>query len=484
MSRPRWLTRYARLPIRARLTIAFIGVMAAVLAAAGTFLYAQFRSDLDAQIDNSLRLESQDVEALVDAGGPRSVAISDVPFAQVFAADGSLLTTTRKPAGFRLLTVSQAQRAALARQRLRTEELPAGQARVLASPASPRDGASLALAVAEPLRLRNHELSHLRSLLLIAGPLALLLASVAGYELARAALRPVDRMRSELEGMSDRPGLLAVPDTSDEIGALGHTLNELLDRVRAAVARERRLVSDASHELRTPLTTLRAEVDLALIGDRDPEELRAALKSAAEEAKRMSRLADDLLVLARADQGRLPLDPRPLAAEELLRSAATRARAAADVRGRAIEIEGTGGAAVIADPDRTAQALGNLITNALLYGEGAINLSARGVGGVVELHVVDEGPGFDDELLARAFERFGRGEQARSNTQGSGLGLAIVEAIAQAQGGHAYARNRPEGGADVWIALPRARAAAGPSDRGTRSRDGARAAAHLSDRSA
>jgi signal transduction histidine kinase len=454
MSRMQWPPRYARLPIRARLTIAFCGVMAAVLAASGLFLYAQFRSDLDAQINNSLRLESQDVEALVDAGGPRSVAVSGAPFAQVFAPRGELLTTTRKPAGYRLLTVSQAAQAARAVQRVRTENFPFGPARVLATPATSATGARLALAVAEPLRLRDHELSHLRSLLLLSGPLALLLASFAGYQLARAALRPVDRMRGELDAMSDRPGLLAVPNTADEIGALGHTLNALLQRVRAAVARERRLVSDASHELRTPLTTLRAELDLALLGDRSPDELRAALASASEEAKRMSRLADDLLVLARADQGRLPLNARAISARELLDAAGARARAAADIRGRTIEIGDTDGIAVNADPDRTAQALGNLIANAIVYGSGTIRLTARPDGRFVELHVTDEGPGFGTDQLARAFERFGRGDQARADAQGSGLGLAIVEAIAVAHGGHAGARNRAQGGADVWIALP------------------------------
>ena len=290
MAGRQWPTRYARLPIRARLTIAFFGVMAAVLAAAGLFLYAQSRSDLDAQINNSLRLEAQDVEALVDAGEPRSVAVSGAPFAQVFDPNGTLLTSTRKPAGYRLLTVTEAAHAALRSQRIRTETLPFGPARVLAMPATSAKGRRLALAVAEPLRLRDHALSHLRSLLLLSGPLALLLASFAGYELARAALRPVERMRAELDAMSDRPGVLAVPDTADEIGALGHTLNDLLRRVRGAVARERRLVSDASHELRTPLTTLRAELDLALLGDRSPDELRAALASASEEARRMTRL--------------------------------------------------------------------------------------------------------------------------------------------------------------------------------------------------
>jgi signal transduction histidine kinase len=231
----------------------------------------------------------------------------------------------------------------------------------------------------------------------------------------------------------------------------------MLDRVEAAVARERRLVSDASHELRTPLTTLRAEVDLALLGDRDSTELRAALESAAEEARRMSGLADDLLVLARADQGRLPVHPLPLPASELLQAAAGRARAAADLRGRAIVVSDVrNGGTVLADPDRTAPALDNMVTNALQYGDGAITLSQRIDGELVELHVSDEGAGFPRELIGHAFERFGRGAEARASGPGSGLGLALVEAVAVSHGGHARVSNRPGGGAEVWIALPRA----------------------------
>jgi signal transduction histidine kinase len=274
---------------------------------------------------------------------------------------------------------------------------------------------------------------------------------------SRAALRPVERMRSQAEQITERElsARLPVSDDTGEVTALGRTLNAMLDRVEEAVARERRVVSDASHELRTPLTTLRAEVDLALMGDRDNAELRAALMSASEEAKRMSRLADDLLVLARADQGRLPLHPQPLTARELLEDAAGRARAGAEVRGRSIAIaELSDDCVVHADPDRAAQALDNLITNALLYGEGTITLSARSGGEDVELHVSDEGHGFPEDLLPRAFERFGRGQHARSNEPGSGLGLALVEAVAVAHHGHAEARNRPHGGADVSITLP------------------------------
>jgi two-component system OmpR family sensor kinase len=469
MARPRWLTRFSRVPIRARLTIAFVAMMATVLAAAGVFLYAQFRSTVDAQIDSALHLQAADVGALVARGHPGVIATAGNPvavscrtggcLAQVFGADGRLIAATPQAGSSRLLTVAQAGQAVRRSQTFEFKAPPLGAARVLAIPARAPGGGNLAVAVADSLALRDNELGRLRTLLLIAGPLALLLASIAGYALARAALRPVDRMRSRAERLTERQlsERLPVSEAPDEIGALGRTLNAMLARVEAAVARERRVVSDASHELRTPLTTLRAEVDFALLGDRDKPELRAALESASEEAKRMSRLADDLLVLARADQGRLPLNAQPLAARELLEDAARRARAGAVVRARSITVdELPDRCAVRADPDRAAQALDNLITNALLYGAGTITLSARSDGDRVELHVTDEGDGFPDELLPRAFERFGRGHHAPADAPGSGLGLAIVEAVAVAHGGHADAHNRPGGGADVSITLQRA----------------------------
>jgi two-component system OmpR family sensor kinase len=469
MARPRWLTRFSRVPIRARLTIAFVAMMVIVLAVAGVFLYAQFRSTLDAQISGALRLEAADVGALVTRGHATAIASSDNPLAvgcraggclaQVYRSDGRLLASTSQAVRLRLLTVIEARRAALHPQQFELDAGLLGPVSVRAVPARVPHGGQLVAVVADSLALRDNELARLRTLLLIAGPLALLLASIGGYELARAALRPVDRMRSRAERITERQlsERLPVPEAADEIGALGRTLNAMLDRVEAAVAREQRVVSDASHELRTPLTTLRAEVDLALLGDREKAELRAALESASDEAKRMSRLADDLLVLARADQGRLPLHPQRLAARELLEDAAGRARAGAEIRGRSIVVaDSADGCAVHADRDRAAQALDNLITNALRYGEGAITLSVCSGGEYVELHVTDEGHGFPEDLLARAFERFGRGQHARADEPGSGLGLALVEALAVAHGGSAKACNRPDGGADVWFTLPRA----------------------------
>jgi signal transduction histidine kinase len=460
MAAPRWAARFARLPIRIRLTIAFAVVMAVVLGAAGAILYVQFQRDLDGELDAALKAQATDIRALVEAGsGPGVVASSSERLAQIYAPDGRVLSSTPAAARLRLLTPAQVRQAARAPVRIDRISLSGKDARVRALPTRHR-GLTVAVAVGDFLERRDHALERLRTLLLIAGPLALLLASLAGYELAGAALRPVDDMRLRAEQITDGQlsERLPVPPARDEIGALGHTLNALLDRVEAAVERERRLVSDASHELRTPLTTLRAEVELALRRERDAAELRAALESVADEARRMTRLADDLLVLARADQAGLPLKPEPLPARDLLQAAAARARAAAGTEGRTIVARATtdASAQVLADPDRAAQALDNLVTNALQYGAGTVVLEARADPRFVELHVTDEGRGFPDDIIDRAFERFGRADEARSSGTGSGLGLAIVEAIAHAHGGQAHARNRPEGGADAWIALPRA----------------------------
>jgi signal transduction histidine kinase len=220
-------------------------------------------------------------------------------------------------------------------------------------------------------------------------------------------------------------------------------------------AEEWQLVSVASHELRTPLTALRTEVELALLGDRDASELRAALRSAADEIRRLCRLADDMLLLAQADEGRLPLRLRPLEPCGLLAAAAARARAAAWTQGRRIVVRDMApGSWLLGDPDRVAQVLDNLISNALRYGGGTITLTARDDGELIGLHVADQGSGFAEDIAGRAFQRFSRGRRARD--PGSGLGLSLVAAIAIAHRGAATVGNRPEGGADACIALPRA----------------------------
>jgi two-component system OmpR family sensor kinase len=179
----------------------------------------------------------------------------------------------------------------------------------------------------------------------------------------------------------------------------------------------------------------------------------AAMRSAADETDRVVQLAEDLLVIARSEQGQLPIRRDMLAAEELLDIVRERfARRAADARA-AIEASAPPGLALFADPLRLEQALGNLVDNALRHGGRRIQLSATPVAHRIELHVTDDGPGFPDEFIGSAFERFTRADAARGRG-GSGLGLAIVAAIATAHHGSVGVRNRETGGADVWLALP------------------------------
>ncbi len=281
------------------------------------------------------------------------------------------------------------------------------------------------------------------------------MTALAGYGLAAGALRPVEAMRRRATAVTAaRPGRLPVPPARDEISRLAVTLNDMLERLQLSFEHERRFVADASHELRTPLALLRAELELALRRPRSHDELEEAVRSAAEETERLSRLAEDLLLIARADQGALPVRPERVPAAEVLATVAARFETRAREHGREVRYEETD-VVLDADPVRVEQALGNLVDNALAYGAGPVVLYAADADGLVGLHVVDEGGGFPDGFVERAFDRFSRADEARGRG-GTGLGLSIVDLVARAHGGSAGAQNRPGGGADVWIAVPSA----------------------------
>jgi two-component system, OmpR family, sensor kinase len=445
-----------RLPIRVRLTLAFAVVMAAVLAGMGFFVYARVAGALVTSVDQALNSQAREARSHAHEG--RNLVDPDVAggstLAEFVTTTGTVTRST--PAHLPLLVSKHDLSRIAAGQQLRGSislEQPNGDWRYLAVPA--KGGA---IVVARSLEPREESLHRLFRELLFASPLALLLASLAGYGLAAAALRPVEAMRRRAAAVSaTAPGRLPVPSGRDEISRLATTLNEMLGRLEAAFEHERRFVANASHELRTPLAMLRTELELALRRPRSHDELEAAVRSAAQETNRLSQLAEDLLLIARADQEGLPIRTERVAAEELLVTVAERFTRRAHERGQEVEVR-PARAFVDADPLRIEQALANLVENALSHGGGAIDLFAVERDDVVELHVADAGPGFPEGFLDRAFDRFSRAAEARSRG-GSGLGLSIVALIAQAHGGSADASNRPEGGADVWLALPRARVA-------------------------
>jgi two-component system OmpR family sensor kinase len=443
-----------RLPIRLRLTLAFAVAMAAVLAGVGLLVYHRVANELLTSVDQAL--QAQAVEARSHAGHDDRLIDQDVSggttLAQLLAPSGRVLVSEPPTTG-RLLTPAQTARVANGRSLTRTERIAPreGHWRVLAVPA----GSAGVVAVARPLAPRAESLDHLRHELMLVLPLALLVSSFAGYGLAAGALRPVEGMRRRAAAVTaEQPGRLPVPGGGDELTRLAVTLNDMLARLEASLEHERRFVAEASHELRTPLALLRAELELALRRPRSAAELEAALRSAAEETVRLTRLAEDLLLLARADQGRLPIRQERLEAGELLERVRDRFATRAVELGRELEVADSDTVEVDADALRVEQALANLVANAFEHGAGAVRLQAQVENGHVELHVTDEGSGFPHPFIERAFDRFSRADDARGSG-GTGLGLAIVDLIARAHGGEAHVANRPEGGSDAWIALPR-----------------------------
>jgi heavy metal sensor kinase len=444
----------SRLSLRLRLTLAFAAAMALLLTATGLFVYLRLQSTLDEQIEHSLRARADDVGALVRTGsglggGSARLAETEESFAQVLGPDGAVRSASP---GLRAEPLLDSE--LLARASRETTFAERDGARLLATPVSAR-GETLVVVAGTSLEDRNEALDGLLAQLLLGGPIALLLASLGGYLLAAATLRPIETMRRRAAEISATTAgrRLPVPEADDEVARLARTLNEMLARLEAGLARERRFVAEASHELRTPLSLLKTELELALRRPRSAEELRAALSSAADETDRLALLADDLLVLARSDEGRLRLAAEPLAVSELLETVARRFGSRADEAGRTLEVDAPADASVLGDPLRLEQALGNLVDNALRYGTGTVRLEGRPQDGLVALRVTDQGAGFPPDFLPRAFERFSRADESRARGS-AGLGLALVEAIARAHGGTAAAGNRDGGGAEVTVCVP------------------------------
>jgi two-component system OmpR family sensor kinase len=453
----------SRIPIRLRLTLAFALAMAVVLAATGAFLYFRLGSSLDETIDEGLQARAAELAPLVAQNASLlkgSGFAGDENFAQVLGRGGHAVDATSQVGERPLLSGDELARV-LAKGTLFLErsEVPGieGDARLLATGlVAPPGPGERVLVVGASLEERNEALRGFLGELFLIGPAALLLASLLGYGLGTAALRPVEAMRVEADAVSGaEPGRrLPLPRSRDEVSRLGETLNAMLGRLESALERERNFVADASHELRTPLALLKAELDVALRRPRSKEELEQALRSAAVETDRLSQLAEDLLVLARSDRGMLPLRTEPISVRDVAARVAERFAHRAQAVNRTIDVDASPEIDVVADGPRLEQALGNLVDNAFRHGGGAIRLSVAERNGAVELHVIDEGAGFPPEFLARAFERFTRADEARTRG-GTGLGLAIAQVIAKAHGGSAHAVNRDGAGADVWLSIPK-----------------------------
>ncbi len=443
--------RRPRLSLRSKLTLIFAGVMGLVLAVIGSFLFYNTKANLDDAIHASLRTRAGTLAQSIQRspGSPADLVAHGERFAQVLTRNDSVLDSRPQNAA-PLLSRAEAQ--AVARPKIfeRGED-----DRLLAIPvrANNRD---LVAVVGASLADREHALESLGGALLIGGPVALLLASALAYWIAGAALRPVELMQRRASEITkaDSRARLPVSETHDEIHRLATTLNDMLNRLAQAADHERTFVANASHELRTPLATIRAELELALRHATSLEQFRDAARAAIRDSDGLSRLADDLLILARADSGRLPLRPEDIYVPRMLRAVADELARDARLGERVVRVEDVGAIAVRADPDRVTQALRNMTGNALLHGSGAITLGAEQHHDVVRLRVTDEGPLLDEPTIAAAFERFSRGSTS-FELPGAGLGLPIVREIARGHGGDARLVNI-DAGVSCILELPAA----------------------------
>ena len=447
------------LPIRARLAIVCGVLVGGLVLGLAAVVYLRLEADLRAAADDGLLTRAADLVSEPPTGSVLDMGPSDVGdiFAQVVGRDGTVVAST---AGLGPDSIVPPQElGALDGPRYRDALVPIADesvlVRVLELPAA--DGRVVVAGVA--FDDQREALDRLLLLFALAGPVAVVLAGAVGWLVAGAALRPVERMRLESEAVSaSEPGRrLPVPRTRDELAALGGSLNRMLDRLEAAVERERRFVADASHELRTPLANLKAELDLALRRARSPSELVDALRSASEETERLTLLAEDLLLLASADGAGLPARREETDVGGLVRETVESFSGRAATLGVALEASIEGDIRANVDRARVRQAVGDLIDNALRHtpSGGRVIVDAAISAGTVSIAVADTGEGFAAEFLPNAFEAFTRADASRSRPAGgAGLGLAIVRAVAQAHGGSVEARNRDEGGAIVVLRIP------------------------------
>ncbi len=321
-------------------------------------------------------------------------------------------------------------------------------------------GETYDLAVATSTAEADTFLAQFRWLLLGAAPMLAIFAAFGGYWMSRRALAPVDQLTSAARriGLENLGQRLSVSKTGDELERLGDTWNEMLGRLDKSVQQMRQFTADASHELRTPISVIRTTAELALRRDREPSEYRKALENVQHEAEWMTQLAEDLLLLARADSGTLMLRGERININELAQEAAGEATPVAQVRGISMRTQcAADGGTIIGDGRALRRLLTILLDNALQYTpqEGIVEIGTSSSNGRLAISVRNSGDGIKSEDLPHIFERFYRGDPARTRQNGAGLGLAIARSIAQAHGAEIEVENKPGEGATFSVRFAR-----------------------------
>jgi heavy metal sensor kinase len=454
-------------PIRVRLALMFASATLVLVAAGGFLFVRSLDHGLLESIDNGLTARAAVVSHAVRDASNQAVRAEEVAATalrrahdesgQVLDASGRVLAVSGE-AGSRPLLPASVLRTAASRPVFTMVSVDHEPVRVRASPSADHVGRRI-LVVGSSLESAHAAVTRVRTGLWFGGGIAVIIAGVGAWALATAALRPVERMRATAADISDRDTAshLPVPRTRDEIAALATTMNDLLGRLQAAVARERTFVADAGHELRTPLAVLRMELELATSRTRSREELQDAIASAARETDRLTHLAEDLLYLSLADVGQEAdgIELLPIAA--VLADSARTLEARATARCVTVALQARPDVVAPVDGRTMRRAVDNLLDNALRCASpgSIVEADVRREGSHIVVEVRDRGPGFPAEFLPHAFERFRRADTARARSDGgTGLGLAIVAAVARQHRGTAVAGNRAGGGAFVQLRIP------------------------------
>jgi two-component system OmpR family sensor kinase len=313
--------------------------------------------------------------------------------------------------------------------------------------------------VAVSLQRADATARQVRVTVLVAAAVIVLVLGLSAWWVARLGLRPIAEVTEVADAIAagDRSRRVVVSERRTEAGHLGRAFNVMLDEQRANEDRLRRFIADASHELRTPVAAIRGFADLYRAGGLDePGVLADAMRRIGGESVRMAGLVEDLLLLARLDEGR-PLEARPVDLSAVLRDAAF--DTSATHPNRLVRAEVVDDLTVVGDDARLRQVVANVVHNALTHGgpDATVTVRGRRQGDLCVVEVADDGAGMEPQQASHAFDRFWRADQARTrHANGAGLGLSIVRAITEAHGGRVALDSAPGHGTTVRVVLPAA----------------------------
>lgn len=464
---------------RLRLAVRFTGLLVLAVALLGGTAFLALRHIVYAQVDEAL-LRLAEIEAAATSDAPDSAAHfhdnvyhpaqSEVSqkisrYAEIWTSAGVPVARSSNLGDRHLyLPADILQAGADGKEAWFTYEDTLGTLRSLIYPLSHattvRPGQFLQ--VAAPLDPARDVLSAFPKILLLIGFLGAIGSFVGAWYFAGQAIRPVRQIAEQAGRLEPgrSAGNISVAADSAEHQQLVEVLNNTFDRLLRVVEMQRQFTADAGHEVRTPLAIIQGDIEVALRRDRSGEEYRELLMSTLEEVRRLTRIADDLLTLARSDAGMLPLEMNLLDLHVITADLLRQYRSVAEGRGIALEYALAESTSIQGDEGWLRRAIGNVVENAVRYTPegGRVQVSTRWIerdrGGAVRIEVVDNGPGIAPEDLPKLFERFFRADLARGAGGGAGLGLPIVKAIVEAHGGRIEVHSRPGEGTRVELTLP------------------------------